>query len=65
MAVLISTILLWGEIGRQHGKAPLAAVLSPYFNLTHPPNPQEISDRDRAPHQGLRPLLFSNSLLVL
>ena len=32
-------ILLWGEIGRQHVKAPLAASISPYFDLTHPPNP--------------------------
>ena len=34
------TILLWGEIGRQHVKVPLAAAISPYFDLTHPPNPR-------------------------
>ena len=31
------TILLWGEIGLQHVKAPLAAAISPYFDLTHQP----------------------------
>ena len=30
-------ILLWGKIGHQHVKAPLAVVVSPYFDLTHPP----------------------------
>ena len=27
------------EIGRQLVKAPLAAAISPYCDLTHPPNP--------------------------
>ena len=27
---------LWGEIGRQRVMAPLAAAVSPYFDLTHP-----------------------------
>ena len=40
------TILLWGEIGRQHVKAPLAAALSPYFDLTHPSDPSmNVKDR--------------------
>ena len=32
------TVLLWGEIGRQY--VPLAAAISPYFDLTHPHIPQ-------------------------
>ena len=63
------TILLWGEIRRYHVKAPLTAAISPYFDLTHPPTQHwhvlmwktgEIRDRDRPPHQRLRPLLFTN-----
>ena len=34
------TILRWGEMGRHHVKAPLSAAVSPYFDLTHQPNPR-------------------------
>ena len=53
------TILLWGEIGRQHVKAPLAAAISPYFDLIHPTNPR-INVKDSS-----NPLLFLNSVWVL
>ena len=64
-------ILLWGEIGRQHVKASLAAAISPCFDLTLPPKPcvnvkdDEIRDSDRPPHRGLHPLIFSNIVSVL
>ena len=53
-------VLLWGDIGRQHVKAPLAVVINTYFDLTHPPTQpthkckgQMKSDRDRGrpPHR--------------
>ena len=42
---------LWGEIGRQHVKAPLAAAIGPYsISPTHPLNPSmSVKDR-RADH---------------
>ena len=40
------TILLGGEIGRQHVKVPLAATISPFFDLTHSPNSRmNVKDR--------------------
>ena len=30
-------LLILGEIGRQLVKAPMAAAISPYFDLTYPP----------------------------
>ena len=59
-----STILS-SEIGRQLVKAPLAAAISPYFDLTHPPNPCmkcEMKERDTPQHQELHALLFSISV---
>ena len=37
------TILLPGKIGRQCAKAPLVAIISPYFDLSQSPNPRKDS----------------------
>ena len=39
------TILLWGEIGRQHVKAPLSVAISPYFDLIPPTQPTHECER--------------------
>ena len=44
--------VLWGEIGCQHVKAPLAAASHP-LNLRMNVKEDEIRDRDRPPHRGL------------
>ena len=54
------TILLFGEIGRQLVKAPLAAAISPYLiSPTHPTMHEMIDEtRDKPQHRELCALLF-------
>ena len=38
---LMAVYMDWIEIERQNVKSPLAAAISPCFDLTHPPNPRK------------------------